>query len=835
MRNVAFVISLIFTIALIFLGNTKFGVIPPLGKLLSPSHGFWKNAEPVNIDFSDAIKSGQLNGDVNVYLDDRLVPHIFAENDEDAYFAQGWLHARFRLWQMEFQTHAAAGRLCEILGEKIDTNSVLEGHDRKFRRMGMNYAAENAIKYITKNQPETLKALEAYANGVNAYIKKLKPEDYPIEYKILDYAPEAWSPYKSALFLKYMSYDLANDGDDFAYTNLLNEIGIDKLEKMFPVMADSLSPIIPKGYPVTPSAETDSTGKILYPKTFAKATVPASVDSLYLSRKDTAAIAYLQPQTDRDNGSNNWVVSPGKTQDSAAILANDPHLGINLPSLWYELQIHTPTYNVYGVSFPGAPSVIIGFNDSIAWGVTNAMRDVMDFYEIQFKDSSMNEYLYNGEWLKTEWRTETISIRGKADYSEQIPMTVYGPVMYDGSYQSALKNGKTYAIKWKAHENISGFELDAFRNLNKAKNYDDYLEAIRYYDCPGQNFIFASKTGDIAWWQQASFPAKWRRQGDFIMPGWDSTYNWQFNIEQENNLHLKNPANGFIATANQLPTGDTLQYPYYLGGHHDLYRGIIINRMLNSMNGITFNDMEQMQVNNYNVFAEMALPHLLKHINESDLSADAQKLLDICKTWNFDAGAGSKAQTIFDNWWLAFEDLVWKDDVKLKSGLKSPWPERQTLLEGIIKDSAYPFIDDSSTPALETIGQMVTRALVNAAKKLPKDDTLLAWGAYKSTSVNHLLKIAPFNRANLNVGGGSFIINATKATHGPSWRMVVEMGKETKASGIYPGGQSGNPGSAYYDSFVKDWSIGKSNELWVMNANDNTHEKVKWTITFKKA
>jgi penicillin amidase len=470
-----------------------------------------------------------------------------------------------------------------------------------------------------------------------------------------------------------------------------------------------------------------------------------------LYSNDATGTAYQTEKPDPDNGSNNWVVAGSRTASGRPILCNDPHLGLNLPSLWYEIQIVTPEYNTYGVSFPGAPSVVIGFNDSIAWGVTNSSRDVMDFYEIKFRDSSMNEYLYNGEWKKTEWRTETIRIRGKADYIDKIPLTVWGPVMYDGTYNNAMNNGKAYAIRWKAIDN--SLELGAFKGLNRAKNYDDYLAAIRLFKCPGQNFVFASKTDTIAWWQQAVFPAKWRHQGDYAMPGWDSTFRWQGMIGEEDNVHMKNPARGFVSSANQMPA-DT-NYPFYMGGVHDVYRGFIINRMLGGMTGITPADMKKMQTDNYNVFAEMARPMMLKYVDEKSLSSYAKLLLDDVSRWNLRADVGEKGMTIFFNWWKNFADTVWADNLVRNDKLPTPWPQDNTLFEAIAKDSAFSFIDNIKTPQVETLPQMLTAALNKTAEQL-KTANDLTWSGYRNVRISHLLSGLPgFSRLHLPIGGGN--------------------------------------------------------------------------------
>ena len=395
------------TAALIIILNTQLLLPAPLGKLLSPQHGIWQNAEKANEDFTADLKFPQLSGKVNVYLDDRLVPHIFAEQENDAYFVQGYLHAKFRLWQMELQSFAAGGRASEILGEKGLS------HDREFRRLGMVYAAEIAEKEMEKD-PAIKAECDAYTTGVNAYINSLTESTLPVEYKLIGYKPELWTNLKTSLFLKYMCYDLASHEDDFEMTNAKGFFNTDDFTKLFPSIQDSLDPIIPKGT-VLPVQ-----------KVFPKA--PANADSVYLN---AGAGAMETEKADPENGSNNWAVSGKKTKSGAPILCNDPHLGLNLPSLWYEVQISTPQFNAYGVSFPGAPGVIIGFNDNCAFGVTNGGRDVRDYYEVKFKDDSRKEFLFNGTYHATRFRVDSIKIKGKPDgtVKDTVFSTHQGPIL----------------------------------------------------------------------------------------------------------------------------------------------------------------------------------------------------------------------------------------------------------------------------------------------------------------------------------------------------------------------------------------------------------------------
>jgi penicillin G amidase len=813
MRIIPFIITAATTTGLVVLLNTTLVLPAALGKLLSPQHGVWQNAERTSENFTADLKFPQLSGKTNVYFDDRLVPHIFAEQENDAYFVQGYLHAKFRLWQMELQTFAAAGRVSEILGEKG------LNHDREFRRLGMVYAAEIAEQEANKD-PIMKAECDAYTAGVNAYINTLTESTLPLEYKLIGYKPELWSNLKTSLFLKYMSYDLASGEDDFEMTNAKSFFNAADFEKLFPDIQDSLDPIIPKGTPFQKQ------------KIFPKA--PVNIDSAYFNNKDIVVTEEQKPN--RENGSNNWAVSGKKTKNGAPILCNDPHLGLNLPSLWYEVQISVPAFNAYGVSFPGAPGVIIGYNDSCAFGFTNGGRDVRDYYEIQFKDDTRKEYLFNGTYQTTKFRIDTIKIKGKPDFIDVVAYVQLGkdwcPVMYDNNFSGGRStNNKNYAVRWTAHDPSN--ELKIFNMLNHAKNYADYSAAVTNLHTPGQNCLFACKNGDIAIRTQGDWPAKWKGQGDFVMPGIDSSYLWQGMIPQDEVPYQYNPERGFVSSANQKPVDET--YPYYIGRAYPIYRGFEINRRLSKMNNITPQDLMALQTDNYNAFAEMILPLFIKNIKQSELNEDEKKYFEFLKGWNARNDAGSKGATVFELLWRDFRNIVY-DDEFAKAPKVIMYPFESSLAEGILKDSAYKFLDNIATPEKENLADDITAALKKATLELKKADIAgkLDWEKHKATHIDHLAKLPEFSKANLPIGGGTHNINATKETHGPSWRMVISLTKDTEAYGVYPGGQSGNPGSKYYDNFVDDWAAGKYYLLWMMTKGEEKDNRVVGTMSFNK-
>lgn len=814
MRLLPFIISTVLTLLLVVALNNKWGAVPPLGKFLSPQQGFWQNAEPVDYDYSQHLSLTGIKGKAEVYIDDRLVPHIFADNEDDAYFVQGYLHARFRLWQMEFQTLAAAGRISEKLGN--DPRFI--HFDREQRRLGMVYGAENALKEIEAN-PVTNATCNAYTAGVNAYIASLSESELPVEYKLLDYKPEKWSNIKIALFAKQISKTLAGYDRDIEFTNEKTVFNEKEMRLLYPQVADSLVPIVPKG------TVFDTAG--IVPKK------PFSADSLYF-KNDTIIPVHEANKPNRINGSNNWAVSGQKTLSGAPILCNDPHLDLTLPSIWYELQINTPTTNVYGVSFPGAPTVVIGFNDSIAFGVTNAMRDVKDYYQIRFKDDTKKEYWFDSTWQPTQQRIEQIKVRGSAMVLDTVAYTVFGPVMYDNSFASGLPENKALALRWSAHDPSN--ELLALYQLDRAKNYDEYAEAIKNFHCPGQNFIFASKSGNIAIWQQGQFPARWPGQGLYIMPGEDSSYRWQGIIPQAENPHIINPPVGYIESANQRPVDSS--YPYFIPGDYITPRGITISRRLAQMQQIIPQDMMQLQNDYYSVTAAVIVPLLLRNIEKNSLDNSEKQYLDFIKHWDYMTTADAKAPTIYQTWLDSLKSVIWKDELAQVQA-RTILPDEETLVEALLKDSAFAYIDDITTPQKETLPQQVTKAFKLAAVDLSKEAPIdnLLWWKHKNPSIYHLLKSAvlPFGREGLHVGGWGNVINAITSTHGPSWRMIVQLTTPTEAYGVYPGGQSGNPGSKYYDDFINTWADGKYYTLWMMQPGETNDKRIKWTMTFTNA
>jgi penicillin amidase len=786
---------------------------PAFGHFFNPFAGFWVNAEPKRIPKDLKIYSEKLKEKVEIIIDDRLVPHIFAKNDYDLYLAQGYITAKYRLWQMELQTYLAGGRLAEILGK--DFINI----DLKHRRLGMVYAAEQLWNEVKKDE-STKQAIEAYTEGVNAHITQLKPENYPLEYKLLGYKPEKWTPLKCALMMKLMTLDLAYNTWDVNTTNVLQKYGKDVIKELFGGYNIAQDPIIPT------NTKYD----------FKKVSIPKIPKQTYYNITHSEG----KPEDKRGIGSNNWAVASEKSVTGLPMLANDPHLSLSLPSIWFEIQLNAPKLNVYGASLPGTPAVVIGFNQDVAWGVTNVDADVQDFYHIKWKDNSMQEYWHNKEWKKAKRRIEVIKIKGQEDRIDTVIYTHHGPVLYAKNKDKDFAKQHNFpfncAFKWIGHEPSN--ELNTFLKLNRSRNYEDYRKAIATYVAPAQNFIFCDNLGNIAITSNGKFPIKWKEQGKFILDGSNPEHDWSDErIPAAHNPHVKNPERGFVSSANQFPT-DTL-YPYYLHWEFATYqRGKRINERLTAMKKANLDSLRALQNDDMNVLARDILPKIFNILNKVELNKEEQNALTELKNWNFMFEANKIAPTIYTIFEDEIQKAIWQDEFGFE-GLRYPSLEktREVILGGDSTKIARWCDNINTKDTKETLKDVVIIAFKNSISKLIKDFgnkmDKWTWGKFRNAEIRHLARISPFSVPNLISNGCADCPNAISRYKGPSWRMVVAVSKTSpKAFGIYPGGQSGNVGSHYYANFIPQWQNGELAELLFLKSINDKSSKIvsKWKM-----
>lgn len=777
---------------LFFVSYFGIGALPPIGNLINPFTGFWQNAET---DLPESLKKLELNGikePVSILFDERLVPHIFAENNIDIYYAQGYVTAALRLWQMDMQTRAAAGRLSEVAGEKAINK------DREARRLGLVLGAEKSLEAMLADE-ETAQIINAYTKGINDYINQLSIAELPLEYKLLNFKPEPWSPLKTSLLLSYMGNMLTGSDYDIENTNARKMLGDSLFNTIFPNFPDTLlDPVIPSGTTFSKNL-TDSSRAFHFQKEVKGKQFERSPD---------------------DIGSNNWAVSASKSTLNSPILCDDMHLGLNLPSIWFEIQLHTPDMNVYGVSLPGAPGVIVGFNDSIAWGLTNASMDVKDWYAIEYKNKEKTHYLLDSVWVPTSFRAEVIKIKGQKDLIDTVYYTQWGPVAFDENYNKGNET-VNLALKWTLH--LPSNELKTFAGLNKAKNYNEYKEAIKYFQNPGQNFAFVSKSGDIALHQQGLFVNRKIEQGRFIQDGTTHQSDWRGYIPTSDNPHVLNPARNFVSSANQHPTDQT--YPYYFTGIYEYFRNRRINNRLNEMAQVSISDMQKLQNDNFSIYASEALPILMKQIDENQLTEDEKTKLALLKRWDFYYEADAEAPVLFELWWEEFRTLLWDEFYKADRIVQVP--NFAQTIRFIQKNKSGDLFDLKNTSEMEDLKALAKISFVKGMLSISKlKSEQKKWAGYKNTTIKHLSTLPAFSVSGIENGGNSGIINATRNNYGPSWRMIVAPGVSGEAYGVYPGGQSGNPGSKFYANFIDQWASGKYYKLHLFQSKNETEHVI---------
>lgn len=812
MKNTRFFISLVITLILIFLFHHSWQIgttrIPPLGKFLDPFHGFWQNIETKIYTAPAELQIPGLKDNVTVVYDSLLIPHIFAGNDEDLYLAQGYVTAIHRLWQMEMQTHAAAGRLTEILGR--GPNDVYLNIDRAQRRLGLGYGASNALKLMQENETARM-VVEKYSEGINQYLATLDYKDLPFEYKLLDYEPEEWTPLKCALLLKRMAQTLNIGDKDLEMTNALKVFGKDVVDLLYPDREPVTDPVVdnPNGWKFN----------------------PVKLDTVPMALPDELVNIKKLPNPDPATGSNNWAVGGSKTATGSPILCGDPHLDLSLPSIWYAIQLNAPGINTMGVSLPGAPGVTIGFNDSIAWSMTNAQRDLVDWFKITYQDAGKNKYKLDNRWVDTRKVVEEIKIRGEKVFYDTVIYTHWGPVTYDDSF-GAEEGTKDHSFRWISHD--SSEELLALHKLNRAVNHAGYMEALEYFGSPAQNFVFASVSGDIAMRIQGKYPVRRKDEGKFLLDGSNSSSGWQAYIPNEQNVMYKNPERGFVSSANQYPVDAT--YPYYVTAtSFEAYRNRRINQVLGGSSSITANDMMKLQGDNYNLKAAESLPLFLGMLDTTKLSAEEKNAYVILKSWDYFNNIDSQGASYYEAWWDELIPLAW--DEMMTDKMLLAFPTTYNTIKLITEQPELDFFDIRETKEKETAKEVVCKAFSAGVKRIDswKEQNTgtpeVYWADYKGSIVRHLLRL-PSLSIPVRHGGNHDIVNAHSRTHGPSWRMVVSLEKTgVKTWAVYPGGQSGNPGSYFYDNMIKKWTADQHYQMLFLHAPAEATGNTLYTTT----
>lgn len=780
-------VSLILTILTVTVLSTHWGKIPPMLFVLNPFNGLWVNGDQ-NVSDSK-LEFSEVLGPTQIVFDRQMVPHVYAGNEYDAYFSQGYVTARDRLWQMEIQSRVVEGTLSELFGIKtVDS-------DRFMLRSGLNDAASNSYEQMLSN-PISRQAVEAYTAGVNRYIETLRFKDFPVEYKILNLKPRRWRPQYVAYILKLLEFQLSSKTSDLKMSRTLAKFGRVVVNELFPRFPFNNEPIIPRG---------------------------TSWNFLRTQKQDTWLDTPFKleelppiPEANESSGSNNWAVSSSRSATGFPILANDTHLYYRLPNIFYEMQISFGKNSVYGVSIPGTPGIILGFNKNIAWGVTNGYTDIMDWYKIEFKDESKKEYRYGNEWKKTEFRDYEIRVRGGKTITERVAVTALGPIVYDLK-QIPLKSdyGQGLALKWGTV--FPGNELSSFLLLGTSRNYYEAKMALHTYNSPPLNFLIADNTGKIGIIHRGLFPKKKTDQGRYVMDGKNPDNNWKEFMSSDENPQVSNPSLTYLYSANESPVDEN--YPYYLGNEWDQpYRAIRIGELLRSKEKWTPLDFVKMHTDDYSNFVKEILPALLDSINEKDLDPHEKGIFKVLARWRYRFHADSLMPVVLETWINTLTENLWKPRFGERNAFQ--WPPTSTLSYLITKQPTSFWFDNPKSSQTETLISLATSSYKQTISKLIQehgDDVKnWKWGKIQNTKFSHITKIPGFDRESDELGGSRYSIFANRGDHGPVFRMVVALGNNPQGWIIVPGGPSGNPMSRYYDNWYEIWKRGftKAVNFW---------------------
>ncbi|WP_406476800.1 penicillin acylase family protein [Streptomyces sp. NBC_01615] len=630
-----------------------------------------------------------LSGPVDVKRDGYGIPQIYASSDEDLFMAQGFVQAQDRFYEMDVRRHMTSGRLSEMFGKGQVKN------DEFLRTLGWDRVAKK--EYDTKLSASTKKYLQAYAKGVNAYLKGKDGKDISLEYAALgftnDYKPQEWTPVDSVAWLKAMAWDLrGNMQEEIDRSLMTSRLGPKQIADLYPEYPysrnktivqegeyDSVTGSYVQGSSSTASSTstTSAAGTGLTGNATAPSSLQSQLSGLYEVLDDLPTAVGVNGN---GIGSNSWVVAGSHTITNKPLLANDPHLSASLPSVWYQMGLHCRSvstkcqYDVSGYTFAGMPGVVIGHNQDIAWGMTNSEVDVTDLY---LEKLTGEGYQYDGKVVPFTTRKETIKVAGAASKKIVVRETNNGPLLSDRD-DELVKVGKKATVDTAAPDRGDGYgislrwtaldpgnSMDAVFEMDKASNWTEFRKASASFDVPSQNLVYADTDGNIGYQLPGRIPTRGEGDGSLPSPGWDSKYNWTGFIKQAGLPYEYNPKRGYIVTANQAVV-DKDKYPYTLTtdwgyGTRSQRIADLIESKIKGGGKISTDDMRQMQLDNSSEIAKLIVPKLLKIDVDDKNVREAQKLLE---GWDYTQDADSAAAAYFN--------ATWRNILKLAFGNKLP-------------------------------------------------------------------------------------------------------------------------------------------------------------------
>ncbi len=755
--------------------NLSYGGLAPPGELIEPWNGLMRTARQATHPESAEVRLAGLAGDVTVLRDERGVPHIFARSEGDAVQALGFVVAQDRLFQLFFIPMAASGRLSELFG--ASTISA----DRYLRSTGMEMGAAANLRRIEAEGGEEKMLIDRYAAGVNAVLRSLSDVDLPFEFRLFGYRPARFEPIDVLRLLEYMTFDLTFRTDRPGYDALRRSIGQEAFTDLFapdtlftrPIVPDNRSPSTRGSAPLF--GDLSAASKALRQYALAQEALRGTIAEGFIDGK----------------GSNNWAVAGSRSTTGAPILAGDMHLGLTLPAIWYEVQMVTPTFNSYGVTFPCAPLPVEAFNDRLGWTFTNTGTDQIDYYALAL-DGSGRRYQAGGAWHDLTFRPDTIFVRGAAPVIDTLVFSDLGPVL--------IEDGEATAFRWTGH--APSRALSALLGMNRAGSLDDFTEATRKWDAPMQNILYADIFGNIAIRATGRLP---RRGPEAVSLGaaGDAEGAWNETIPFDELPSSINPERGWLASMNQDPVGaGQKDYLGYLWAPP--YRSMRIESLMASKRQHSVEDLMRYQADVHAVQRDLIVP-LLDTL--SGLTDRAQGLQRLLRAWDGDTGVDRPEPLVLYVFLELLGDAAWDEAAFRNSGRRPP---ESTLLRLLYEDPASVWLDRPATPAVEHASDLLAQTLEATADTLRArygaDVSGWRWGDHHHIVFKHITEseaLRPLWRGPYEFPGFMSTLSpagALTTTHSASWRVVVDFSAvPPKGFGVYPGGQSGNPASPFYD------------------------------------
>lgn len=778
---------------------------------------------------SGIVKTEGIQSRVNIYKTEQGVSHIFAENESDMYFSLGYMHAQDRLWQMDLMRRVAEGRLSEILGKSVTEYDLL------FRTLGIKKNSETVYSRLSN---KTKSILSDYSSGVNYFIR-MNSKQLPLEFDILNYKPEEWKPEHSVMLLKLMSWELNLSWyTDFMFGEIVKKFGLEKALDFFPDYPED-APFIINASDV--KIKSDTLKKTSYMDGKEK-----YFSSCYELGKDYFTSTYnFRKDFGLEGthiGSNSWIIGSSRTENGKPILANDPHLSLQVPSKWYEVSLYDnqKKYSVCGFSIPGIPGIAIGHNETISWGLTNLMCDDSDFYILKRDSADRKNYFFKNEKFALDSSIESIKIKDEPD---ELQVTVFstklGPVISNLNKTGFINSQKFYSgddeiltFRWTGFEFSD--EIEAFYKINNAQNWTDFKNALRTYGSPALNFTYADTSGNIAYQAAGYIPLRTEisPEANAGFPSGEGL-DWKGFVPFDELPGTLNPKEDYIVTANNKPQKN---YKYYISNLYEPpYRAERIISMIESNPVYSQDEIKIMQTDVYSIQAKEFCQYLFDAFGDTmNLTEDIKKYIDLLKQWDYEFRLNSIPATLF----ARFEIELYKN--LYKEILGDELFENYIFLKTIPVRNTSKLLKMNSSILFENSyvkEQLIRKSFYDAVSNLiliyGNDENSRQWGEVHNVYLKHPLGSVAALSTKLNIGpfktgGNGTTVNNLEYSFseslknpgfesflGPSLRIICDLSDIKNYLSIIPSGQSGQPLHQNYNDQARLWLNGDYKEVSV--------------------